>query len=128
ATTERPTIPVATTREVWRACAGLLRRRTWLVIAVAIAFVIAVAASLVMPTALGQIVDLATDPASEDADVWRLGGWMAAGALVQAVATGAGAIGAAALVERLLADLRERLVSRSLQLPRRVVERVGTGD
>jgi len=53
---------------------------------------------------------------------------MAAGALVQAVATGAGAIGAAALVENLLAELRERLVRRSLQLPRRVVERVGTGD
>lgn len=124
----RPTIPVATTREVWRTCLGLLRRRTWLVIAVAVAFLVAAAAGLVMPTALGQIVDLAMAPESTDADVWRLGGWMAAGAVVQALAAGAGAIGAAALVERLLADLRERLVSRSLRLPRRVVERVGTGD
>lgn len=121
-------MPVATTREVWRTCARLLRRRTWLVLAVAAAFVVAAAASLVLPTALGRIVDLAAAPDGSEADVWRLGAWMAAGAIVGAVATGAGTIGAAALVENLLADLRERLVSRSLQLPRRVVERVGTGD
>lgn len=124
----RPTIPVASTREVWRACAAMLRGRTWLVVAVAVAFVIAAAAGLVMPTALGQIVDLATAADSTEADVWWLGAVMAGGSLVQALATGAGAIGAAALVEKLLADLRERLVSRSLTLPRRVVERVGTGD
>ena len=123
-----PALPVATSREVWQTCRGLLRRRAGLAILVAIAFVIAAAAGLVLPTALGQIVDLATAADSTDADVWRLGGWMAAGAVVAAIATGAGAIGAASLVEQLLADLRERMVSRALRLPRRVVERVGTGD
>ncbi|TDE94774.1 ABC transporter ATP-binding protein [Occultella glacieicola] len=122
------TIPVATTREVWRTCTSLLRRRAWLVIAVACAFVVAAAAGLVLPTALGRIVDLATAPSSTDADVWRLGAWMAAGAIVQALATGAGSLGAAALVENLLAELREGLVTSALRLPRRVVERVGTGD
>ncbi len=126
--TAADTIPVATTGEVWRTCRTLLRRRAWLALGVAVAFVVAAAAALVLPTALGRIVDLATDPASTDADVWRLGAWMAGGAIVQALATGIGTIGAAALVENLLADLRERLVSRSLALPRRVVEKVGTGD
>ncbi|WP_241681162.1 ABC transporter ATP-binding protein [Pseudactinotalea terrae] len=124
----RPSIPVATAREVWRTCRGLLRPRGGLVLLVALAFVLAAAAGLVLPTALGRIVDLATSPESTEADVWSLGAWMAAGALVQAIATGAGAIGAAALVERLLADLRERMVGRALRLPRHVVERVGTGD
>lgn len=123
-----PGIPVATTREVWRVCAALLRRRLWLVTGVLAAFVVAAAAGLVMPTALGRIVDLAAAPSSTSADVWRLGAMMAAAAVVQAVAMGAGTIGAAALVEQLLAQLREDLVSRSLRLPRRVVERVGTGD
>lgn len=121
-------LPVAGTREVWRTCWALLRPRAWLVLLVTLAFVLAAAAGLVLPTALGRIVDLAASPTSDDADVWRLGAWMAAGALVQALATGAGALGAAALVERLLAQLRERMVSRALTLPRRVVERTGTGD
>lgn len=123
-----PSIPVATSRDVWRTCRELLRGRGWAVLLVAITFVLAAAAGLVLPTVLGRIVDLATAADSTEADVWLLGGWMAAGAVVQAVATGAGAIGAAALVERLLADLRERMVSRALRLPRRVVEHVGTGD
>lgn len=121
-------IPVASSREVWSTCVGLLRRRAWLVVGVLLAFVVAAAAGLVMPTALGRIVDIAAAPDSDAADVWRLGAVMAVGAIVQAVATGAGAIGAASLIEQLLAELRERLVVRSLHLPRRVVERVGTGD
>jgi len=123
-----PSLPVATTAQVWRVCVGLLRRRVPLVLGVVAAFVIAAAAGLVMPTALGRIVDLATTPDATSADVWRLGAWMAGAAIVQALAIGAGTIGAAALVEQLLAQLREDLVSRSLRLPRRVVERTGTGD
>lgn len=122
------TIPTASTREVWQVCRALLRRRALLVVGVLLAFVVAAAAGLVLPRALGLIVDLATAPDSTDADVWRLGAVMAAGAIVQALATGAGAIGSAALVETLLAELRERLVQHALRLPRRVVERVGTGD
>jgi hypothetical protein len=62
-------IPVATTREVWRTCRSLLRRRVWLALGVAVAFVVAAAAGLVLPTALGRIVDLATDrPGARDRD------------------------------------------------------------
>jgi ATP-binding cassette subfamily C protein len=126
--TAEPAIPVAPTRAVWGVCAALLRRRWLLVLGVLAAFVVAAAAALVMPTALGRIVDLAAAPSSTTGDVWRLGAMMAGAAVVQAVATGAGTIGAASLVEQLLARLREDLVSRSLKLPRRVVEKVGTGD
>lgn len=125
---QRPTIPVATTREVWAATWALVRRRSWLVALVCAAFVVAAAAGLVMPTVLGRIVDLARTHGASEADVWWLGGAMAVGAVLQGLAAGAGALGAAVLVENLLADLREQMVSRALRLPRRVVERVGTGD
>src|SRR5690606_40196981 len=58
-----------------------------LVLLVTLAFVLAAAAGLVLPTALGRIVDLAASPTSDDADVWRLGAWMAAGALVDRKST-----------------------------------------
>ncbi len=121
-------LPVATGRQVWTVCWGILRKRWWLVALGAVCFVIASACGLVLPFALGRVVDFVDAGTGTPGDVWALAGLIAAAAVVGAAMFALGTYISSLIVERLLAGLREDLVSQSLRLPPRVVEQSGTGD
>lgn len=123
-----PMLPVASAAQVRSACWALLRHRWWLLVVALLSFVISAACALVLPYALGQVVDLVAEGRGTASDVWLLAGAMAAAAVIWAAMFAVGAFTTARLVEGLLAGLREDLVYRSLRLPPRVVERSGSGD
>ncbi|ADD45689.1 ABC transporter ATP-binding protein [Stackebrandtia nassauensis] len=120
-------LPIATPRQTRAEFARAMRGRWWTLTWVIAALVIAAAAGLATPAALGGIVDaISTGQGAQR--VWLLGGAIAAGAVVAALFAGLGTIGAARLFETLLAWLRERMVERALSLPQPTVEEAGTGD
>lgn len=120
-------LPIATPRQTRAEFGRAMRGRWWSLGWVVAALVIAAAAGLATPAALGAIVDAIATEAGPGR-VWALGSAIAAGAVVAAVFGGLGTIGAARLFETLLAWLRERMVERALTLPQPTVEEAGTGD
>ncbi|MEJ6549087.1 ABC transporter ATP-binding protein [Corynebacterium sp. USCH3] len=120
-------LPVATGRRstaaVWDALAG---RRGLLILAAMISAG-AAALELVTPALLGSIVDdISGDGAPRP--IW-LYGMLIAVSVIAASALGVlGVLLASRVLERLLATLRERLVSTALSMPQDQVERSGTGD
>lgn len=89
--------------------------------------VAAAALGLVMPWALGRIVDIAID-GGDAADVWRLAVMMVVATVAAAGLTGAGVAASAQLFETVLARLRERMLASALRLPLSRVESAGSGD
>ena len=103
---------------------------TFLLLATALVLgLFSAALGLVFPTALGYLVDL-VDEGSADT------GAVVSTTAIMVAATGAGAIGSALTIvlatrayQTILADLRERLLARSMGgSPQGLVERAGTGD
>ncbi|MGP9583718.1 ABC transporter ATP-binding protein [Brachybacterium sp. AOP35-5H-19] len=121
-------LPVAGARQTWAElrCSS---RGTRLTLAAALVLgLFSAALGLVFPTALGYLVDL-VDEGSADT------GAVVSTTAIMVAATGAGAIGSALTIvlatrayQTILADLRERLLARSMGLPQGLVERAGTGD
>jgi len=110
-------------REMWRA----LGRRGWSLAGLVTVFLAAAAAGIVPPLALGLIVDTVT--AGADAGtVWMNGALMAGSVIVGAVLAAAGMIWASRLLETMLAEMRESMVSSAFRMPQSQVERAGTGD
>lgn len=110
------TLPIATGTQVRSVIGALLRRHRGRTVAVAALFLLAAGLGLVMPASLGRIVDAV----SSDAGLPAIAGWVGAAAL--------GAIGAAgamlwgtrvltALVQDLLASLREDVFASAMRLP-----------
>ncbi|MCK8674886.1 ABC transporter ATP-binding protein/permease [Rhodococcus sp. HM1] len=89
--------------------------------------VAAAALGLVMPWALGRIVDIAID-GGDAGDVWRLAILMVVATVAGAGLTGAGVAASAQLFETVLARLRERMLASALRLPFSRVEAAGSGD
>ncbi|ALE83878.1 ABC transporter ATP-binding protein [Pseudonocardia sp. HH130629-09] len=123
-----PGLPVAAWRTTARELVRSARGRRGRITAVATTGLGSAALGLAVPVALGRLVD-AVDSGTAD------GGTVAWIVAVMVAATAAGAVGAALtavlagrLYQAVLADLRERLVDRAMQLPQRVVEGAGTGD
>ena len=121
-------LPIADRREVRRAAVRLLRVER-LALAVVLALTVLTALSgLVGPYLLDRIVggverqdlDLST------VDLIALG--VLGAAVVHLLLTRYSSLLAARLGERLLSSLREEAVTRTLALPARVVDRLGTGD
>lgn len=121
-------LPVAPWRTTGRELAGAARGHRARLAAVVVVGLVGAALGLVVPVALGSLVD-AVDAGTADAStlVWTV--------VVMVGATAGGAVGAALtavlagrVYQSILADLRERLVTRAMELPQRVVERSGTGD
>lgn len=125
-------LPTATGRRtaevLWNELTG---RRGVLVLSAVIAAA-AAAVELVAPATLGKIVDdISSVPDGTTATSWPI--WLYAVILFGAVVGGGvleilGVLLAARCFERVLAGLRERLVSTALRLPQQQVERSGTGD
>lgn len=87
----------------------------------------AAAAGLVLPLALGRVVDAVTEGRSTSY-LGAIAVLIIAATVLQAVLSGLGIIVSARFFDRLVARLRERLVERALGLPQTVIERAGTGD
>lgn len=120
-------LPVATGRRstaaVWQALSG---RRALLIFAAAISAG-AAALELVTPALLGTIVDDIFD-GGENRPIWLYGGLIAAAVIAASALSVLGVLLASRVLERLLATLRERLVTTALRMPQERVERSGTGD
>lgn len=126
--TQRLVLPIATSaqsrREFMRAMGG----RRWQLVGIVVVLTAGAAAGLVTPTLLGSMVDSVSAGTASSGDAWRTGGWIALSAVAAALLSGLGLVLAARLFETVLARIRERLVSKALDIPQSVVEKAGTGD
>lgn len=87
--------------------------------------------ALVLPATLGRLVDIAQTGSDPEAAIIAVA-WAAASiggaVIIGAAASALGFFGVSRIVEPVLARLREQVVSATLTLPQRVVDRVGGGD
>ncbi|ATW47317.1 ABC transporter ATP-binding protein [Streptomyces peucetius] len=121
------TLPVGTPATVRAYVGELLRRhRRAFVILIAVNTV-AVVASMAGPWLLGSLVEKAADGA-RDLHLERTAALFAGALVVQAFFVRLVRLRGAMLGERMLADLREDFLVRSVGLPPGVLERAGTGD
>ncbi|MFD4583706.1 ABC transporter ATP-binding protein [Streptomyces sp. NPDC058434] len=121
------TLPVgtpATVRAYVRELAGRHRRAFGVLIGVN---TVAVVASMASPWLLGSLVERLADGARE-LHLGRTAAVFAVALVVQAVFVRLVRLRGAMLGERMLADLREDFLVRSVRLPPGVLERAGTGD
>jgi len=123
----RQMLPVASTAEVRRYARGLMRRhpREWSV-ALTLHGVAAVA-GLAMPWLIGQLVQAIQD-GTTTTTVDKVALAIVGFVLVQSVLVRFAKLASAKLGERMLAELREDFVDRTLAIPLSTVERAGTGD
>lgn len=114
--TTPPLLPIASSARVRTAIGALLRQHPGRVAGVAVLFLAASALGIVMPACLGRIVDAV----SSDAGSLTIAGWV--------IGAGVGAIGSAvvmlwavrvltALVQDMLAHLREDVFTSAMRLP-----------
>ena len=120
-------LPVADARTTSAHFVAALSGSRARLIGVAALLVAAAALGLVMPWALGRIVDIAIDGGGAD-QVWRLAVIMVVATVAGAWLTGAGVAASAQLFETVLARLRERMLASALRLPLSRVESAGSGD
>ncbi|MFJ8963795.1 ABC transporter ATP-binding protein [Lentzea sp. NPDC102401] len=121
-------LPIADRREVRRAAVRLLRsERRALVVVLALTALTALT-GLVGPYLLGKIVGGVDDGSLTLSTVDKLALGVLGAAVLHLFLVRYSALQSARLGERLLASLREEAVRRTLALPARVVDRLGTGD
>ncbi|MEU5271788.1 ABC transporter ATP-binding protein [Streptomyces hygroscopicus] len=121
------TLPVGTPTTVRAYVRELLRRHRGAFTVLMVVNAIAVIASMVGPQLLGGLVeDLSTG--AEDLPIGRTVALFAVALVVQTAFVRMVRLRGAVLGERMLADLREDFLVRSVGLPPGVLERAGTGD
>ena len=120
-------LPVADRRTTVRALRRLLRPRRALLTLAAALFVGRALVGLVGPAVLGRIVDLVRAGDAAGA-VTGPAAMLAVAAVVEGLLAWAGPAAGAHAAEPALADLREQVVDRALEVPAGEVERAGTGD
>ncbi|CAM5304615.1 multidrug ABC transporter ATP-binding protein [Streptomyces spiroverticillatus] len=121
------TLPVGSPATVRGYVTGLLRRHRKSFAALIGFNTLAVIASMAGPYLLGGVIEDLTEGAKE-LHLERTAGLFAAALLVQAFFVRQTRVNGAMLGERMLADLREDFLVRSVALPPGVLERAGTGD
>ncbi|MFJ8992150.1 ABC transporter ATP-binding protein [Streptomyces sp. NPDC102279] len=127
APTTATTLPVGAPETVRAYVTELFRRhRTAFLLLVGVNTV-AVVASMAGPYLLGAVVERVTDH-TRDLHLERTAALFVAALVVQAVFVRQVRLRGAMLGERMLADLREDFLVRSVGLPPGVLERAGTGD
>ncbi|NKQ25538.1 ABC transporter ATP-binding protein [Streptomyces galbus] len=127
APTTAHTLPVGAPATVRAYVGELLRRHRRAFLLLVAANTVATVASMVGPWLLGDLVERMADGARELRLGWTVTFFVAALA-VQAVFVRQMRLRGAVLGERMLADLREDFLVRSVRLPPGVLERAGTGD
>ncbi|MGO1560995.1 ABC transporter, transmembrane region:ABC transporter [Actinomycetales bacterium JB111] len=121
-------LPIADGRATWRQVREVSRGHRLALLAVVVIGLVSAAIGLVTPYALGRLVDEATAGTADLGTIATVAGLMVAAAALGAAGTGVTVVLAARSYQRMLAELRERLVARAMVLPQHVVERAGTGD
>lgn len=120
--------PVAGGGRVLREVRADLGGRWWKVAVLVLILTAGAATGLVAPFVVGRIVDLVGREAPDVSALWVWAGVMVFAALAGAVLSGLGMIAASRLYEHVIAALRERMMTRMLGLPQRIVESTGSGD
>ncbi|MFC9959136.1 ABC transporter ATP-binding protein [Streptomyces nigra] len=129
APTTAHTLPVGAPATVRAYVAELFRRHRRAFLLLVLVNTVAVVASMVGPWLLGGLVERVSDGAAgRDLRLELTVGLFVAALLVQAAFVRQVRLRGAMLGERMLADLREDFLVRSVGLPPGVLERAGTGD
>ncbi|GAA1844352.1 ABC transporter ATP-binding protein [Microlunatus capsulatus] len=122
--------PLATLRQVRREVARqvlLVRGARWSFLLAVVLLGLGAYATVLVPQLMGQVVDLVTDGAAARS-MGRIGAELVALALVGAAMSAGGFYLVSRLSERVIANLRQDMVSTALGLPLHQVEDAGTGD
>ncbi|MEU3294265.1 ABC transporter ATP-binding protein [Streptomyces longwoodensis] len=127
APTTAHTLPVGAPATVRTYVGELLRRHRRAFLLLVAANTVATVASMVGPWLLGDLVERVADGTRELRLGWTVTLFVVA-LVVQAVFVRQMRLRGAVLGERMLADLREDFLVRSVRLPPGVLERAGTGD
>ncbi|WP_405798265.1 ABC transporter ATP-binding protein [Streptomyces longwoodensis] len=127
APTTAHTLPVGAPATVHAYVGELLRRHRRAFLLLVAANTVATVASMVGPWLLGDLVERVADGTRELRLGWTVTLFVVA-LVVQAVFVRQMRLRGAVLGERMLADLREDFLVRSVRLPPGVLERAGTGD
>ncbi|MFI6856605.1 ABC transporter ATP-binding protein [Streptomyces sp. NPDC050416] len=127
APTTANTLPVGAPTTVRAYVAELLRRHRRAFVLLVVVNTVAVIASMAGPWLLGGVVERVSDGA-RDLRLELTAGLFVAALAVQALFVRQVRLRGAMLGERMLADLREDFLVRSVGLPPGVLERAGTGD
>lgn len=120
-------LPVASASEVRRYARALMRRHPGQWLAVLALHGVAAIAGLALPWLIGRLVEAiqqGTTTTTVDKVALAIVGFV----VVQSVLTRFAMLASAKLGERMLAQLREEFVHRTLAIPLSTVERAGTGD
>jgi ATP-binding cassette subfamily C protein len=120
-------LPVSTPREAAALARKLLRQRPWALVGCAAMFAVEGLAGLVAPWMLGRIVDVVVDGGSAS-EVTAAVLWIVGAAVVGGLATFLSVSLLARTAEPALADLRETVVERALELEATELEATGSGD
>ncbi|MFT4083714.1 MAG: ABC transporter ATP-binding protein [Nocardioides sp.] len=120
-------LPTATPAQARRAVRRLVRGRRVLALVAVAALVAGTVAGLVVPRLVGHLVDLVLEGHGAGAVTGPVL-LIALLGVAQSAFTAVGATLVARVGESSLAQLREQVVERTLELPARSVERAGTGD
>ncbi len=120
-------LPVSTAREATDLARRLLTRRPWALAGCVAMFLIQGLAGLVAPWMLGRIVDVVLDGGS-GSEITTAVLWIIGAAVVGGCATYLSVALLARTAEPALADLRETVVERALELEAAELEASGAGD
>jgi ATP-binding cassette subfamily C protein len=120
-------LPVSTAREATALARKLLSQRPWALAGCAATFAVEGLAGLVAPLMLGRIVDVVVDGGSASA-ITGAALWIVGAAIVGGLATFLSVALLARTAEPALADLRETVVERALELEATQLESSGSGD
>ncbi|WOF24102.1 ABC transporter ATP-binding protein [Microbacterium betulae] len=120
-------LPVADARQSWRHAAGLLRARRWALGATTALLLAGSAAALLIPPALGWIVDAVIDGATLGRLAVYAGVVVAAG-IVSALLLRTGGRMLVSTLQGALAELREEVFSAAVRLDQDAVEDAGSSD
>ncbi|WP_297007209.1 ABC transporter ATP-binding protein [uncultured Corynebacterium sp.] len=124
-------LPVATGKRTLAVLWQRLRGHRGVLVFSAVISTVAVVFDLVTPAVLGAVVDDVSGRADghpAEHSLWTYALLIAVAGIAGAVLSVYGVLLAARMMERLLAGLREELITTALRLPQQQVERSGTGD
>jgi ABC-type multidrug transport system fused ATPase/permease subunit len=120
-------LPVASTKDVRRYAVTLMRRHPGQLSLALAMHALAAVAGLGLPFLIGKLVESVKD-GTTTTTVDKVALAIVAFVLVQTVLVRFAKLTSATLGERVLAELREDFVDRTLEIPLSTVERAGTGD
>ncbi|WP_230595933.1 ABC transporter ATP-binding protein [Rhodococcoides fascians] len=128
--TEVQRLPVADWREMRSEVTELAAGKKLRITGILLLLLIAAATTLVLPLTIGWIVDTVT--ASEASGIPAVFWWQLTALVVAALVGGVveffGMVALGRVIDTMVADLREKFMAATLDLPETEVERVGVGD